>query len=95
METNYTLKNPHKYYIWSVKSRQNQRQILLTDRLSPKDFWFQIGQFVGTHINEMKLIGYKIVKDHWGNDVEEIFQTTEKFMKKEIIDAHNNSDIIK
>ena len=95
METNYTLKNPHKYYIWSVKSRQNSNQILLTDRLSPKDFWFQIGQFVGTHINEMKLIGYKIVKDHWGNDVEEIFQTTGKFMKKEIIDAHNNSDIIK
>jgi len=91
---NYILKNPQKFYIWSVKSRQNPNQILLTDKLSPKDFYFQVGQFVGTHINEMKLIGYKIVKDHWGNNIEEVFQNTGKFMKKEIISAYNNCDLV-
>ena len=42
----------------------------------------------------MKLIGYKMVKDHWGNDVEEIYENTGKFMKKDILQAFNNSDIV-
>lgn len=92
--SNYTLKNPRKYYIWSVKSKKNHNSIHLTDRLTPKDFWFQVGQFVGTEITEMKLIGYKLIKDHWGTDVEEIFENTGKFMKKEIIDAWNNCDVV-
>ena len=93
--SNYTLKNPRKSYIWSVKSKKNHNSIYLTDRLSPKDFVFQIGQFVGTEITEMKLIGYKITKDYYGNDVEEIFQNTGKFMKKEIIEAWNSCDVVK
>ena len=42
-----------------------------------------------------KLIGYKFVKDHYGRDVEEVFQNTGKFMKQEIIDTYNNCDTIK
>jgi len=90
---NFTLKNPQKFYIWSVKSKQNSNQIMITDKLSPKDFYFQVGQFIQSQITEMKLIGYKIIKDHWGNDVEEVYQNTGKFMKQEIIDAYNKSDI--
>jgi len=87
---NYTLKNPQKFYIWSVKSKQNNVSIYITDRLSPKDFWFQVGQFVRTEITEMELIGYKFIKDHWCNDVEKIYKTTNKFMNKNIIDNYNN-----
>ena len=94
-DSNFTLKNPRKYYIWSVVSHHNIRQIYTTDKLAPKDFWFQVGQFVGTSIYEMKLIGYKIVKDHWSRDVEEIFENTGKFMSQEIIDDHNNCDATK
>ena len=89
--SNFTLKNPSKLYIWSVKSYRNPRTIYITDILAPKDFNFQVGQFVGTKINEMKLIGYKFIKDHYGRDVEEVFENTGKFMKQEIIDIHNNS----
>jgi len=93
--SNYTLKNPRKSYIWQVKSKRNQTTIYLTDKLSPKDFVFQVGQFVKTEITEMKLIGYKLVKDHWGRDVDEVFENTGKFMKKEIIEAWNNCDVVK
>lgn len=93
--SNYTLKNPRKSYIWSVKSNQNQTAIYHTSKLAPKDFSFQVGQFVGTEITEMKLIGYKLVKDYWGTDVEEVFENTGKFMKKEIIDAWNSCDVVK
>jgi hypothetical protein len=37
----------------------------------------------------MKLIGYKYIKDHFGRDVEETFENTNKIMKQSIIDAHN------
>tara|TARA_R110000744_G_scaffold371095_1_gene481894 strand:+ start:374 stop:670 length:297 start_codon:yes stop_codon:yes gene_type:complete len=94
-DSNYTLKNPRKYYIWSVRSMRNQTSIYHTSKLAPKDFCFQVGQFVGTEITEMKLIGYKLVKDYWGRDVEETFENTGKFMKKEIIDAWNNCDVVK
>ena len=93
--SNYTLKNPIKYYIWSVKSKQNHNSIYITDKLAPKDFWFQVGQFVRTEITEMELIGYKFIKDHWGTDVEKVYKTTGKFMKKEIIENYNNGDIVK
>jgi len=93
--SNFTLKKPLKFYIWSVKSYGNTRQIFTTDKLSPKDFWFQVGQFIGTPIKEMKLIGYKMVKDHWGRDIEEVFQETGKFMKQEIIDNYNNCDVVR
>lgn len=93
--SNYTLKNPRKSYIWSVKSKKNQPTIYITNQLAPKDFGFQVGNYVGTEIIEMKLIGYRLVKDHWGNDVEETFENTGKFMKKEIIDAWNNCDTVK
>ena len=93
--SNFNLKNPQKFYIWSVKSYRNPRTIYTIDRLTPKDFHFQVGQFVGTRISEMKLIGYKFVKDHYGRDVEEVFQNTGKFMKQEIIDTYNNCDTIK
>ena len=39
----------------------------------------------------MKLIGYKFIKDHWGNDIEETFLDTNKVMKQSIIDAHNTN----
>tara|TARA_R110000822_G_scaffold7052_2_gene29230 strand:- start:172 stop:468 length:297 start_codon:yes stop_codon:yes gene_type:complete len=90
-DKNYTLKNPIKFYLWSVKSYQNKRTIYVTQTLSPKDFNFQVGQFVGTKISEMKLIGYKFIKDHWGNDIEETFLDTNKVMKQSIIDAHNTN----
>lgn len=93
--SNYTLKNPTKYYIWSVKSKKNHNSIYITDKLSPKDFWFQVGQFVRTEITEMELIGHKFVKDHYGTDVEKVYKTTGKFMKKEIIENYNNCDIVK
>ena len=93
--SNYTLKNPRKSYIWQVKSKRNQTTIYLTDKLAPKNFCFEVGQFVGTEITEMKLIGYKLVKDHWERDGEETFENTGKFMKKEIIDAWNNCDVVK
>ena len=86
---NFTLKTPQKYYIWSVKSRGNQTRIFTTYTLSPKDFYFQVGQFVDSYITKMELIGYKIVKDHWGNDVEKIYETTGKYMKQEILDNYN------
>ncbi|MCP3698108.1 MAG: hypothetical protein GY920_06065 [Aliivibrio sp.] len=86
---NFTLKNPLKIYIWSVKSVGNKRMIMFTLQLSPKDFDFQVGQFIGSPITEMKLIGYKYVKDHFGHDVEETFQNTNKFMKQSILDHHN------
>jgi hypothetical protein len=86
---NFTLKNPMKIYIWSVKSYRNPRMIMKTSQLSPKDFHFQVGQFVQSSISEMKLIGYKYIKDHFGRDVEETFENTNKIMKQSIIDAHN------
>jgi len=86
---NFTLKNPMKIYIWSVKSYRNPRMIMKTSKLSPKDFHFQVGQFVQSSISEMKLIGYKYVKDHFGNDVEETFENTNKVMKQSILDQHN------
>lgn len=95
METNFQLKNPRRYYIWSVKSVHNYRQIFLTNRLKPKHFYFEVGQFVKSPILDMELIGYKYVKDHFGNDVEEVFETTGKKMCPEIIEAYNNSDVIR
>ena len=86
---NFTLKNPMKIYIWSVKSYRNPRMIMKTSKLSPKDFHFQVGQFVASSISEMKLIGYKYIKDHFGRDVEETFENTNKFMKQSILDDHN------
>jgi len=86
---NFTLKNPMKIYIWSVKSYRNPRMIMKTSKLSPKDFHFQVGQFVQSSISEMKLIGYKYIKDHFGNDVEETFENTNKVMKQSILDQHN------
>ena len=86
---NFTLKNPMKIYIWSVKSYRNPRTIMKTSKLSPKDFHFQVGQFVQSSISEMKLIGYKYIKDHFGNDVEETFENTNKVMKQSILDQHN------
>jgi hypothetical protein len=86
---NFTLKNPMKIYIWSVKSYRNPRMIMKTSKLSPKDFHFQVGQFVQSSISEMKLIGYKYIKDHFGRDVEETFENTNKFMKQSILDDHN------
>ena len=86
---NFTLKNPIKIYIWSVKSYRNPRMIMKTSKLSPKDFHFQVGQFVQSSISEMKLIGYKYIKDHFGNDVEETFENTNKVMKQSILDQHN------
>jgi hypothetical protein len=86
---NFTLKNPMKIYIWSVKSYRNPRMIMKTSKLSPKDFHFQVGQFVKSSISEMKLIGYKYIKDHFGRDVEETFENTNKFMKQSILDDHN------
>ena len=88
---NFTLKNPMKIYIWSVKSFRNPRMIMKTSKLSPKDFHFQVGQFVQSSISEMKLIGYKYVKDHFGNDVEETFENTNKVMKQSILDQHNQN----
>lgn len=92
--SNFTLKTPQKYYIWSVVSYRNFRQIYTTDKLAPKDFWFQVGQFVRTPITEMKLIGYRIVKDHWGRDIEESFENTGKFMKQEVLDFYNTCDAV-
>ena len=86
---NFTLKNPIKIYIWSVISYGNPRMIMKTSNLSPKDFHFQVGQFVQSSISEMKLIGYKYIKDHFGNDVEETFENTNKVMKQSILDQHN------
>ncbi len=86
---NFTLKNPIKIYIWSVKSYRNPRMIMKTSKLSPKDFHFQVGQFVQSSISEMKLIGFKYIYDHFGRDVEETFENTNKIMKQSIIDAHN------
>jgi len=86
---NFTLKNPMKIYIWSVKSYRNPRMIMKTSKLSPKDFHFQVGQFVQSSISEMKLIGYKYVKDHFGRDIEETFENTNKVMKQSILDQHN------
>ena len=63
--------------------------IMKTSKLSPKDFHFQVGQFVQSSISEMKLIGYKYIKDHFGNDVEETFENTNKVMKQSILDQHN------
>jgi hypothetical protein len=37
----------------------------------------------------MKLIGYKYIKDHFGRDIEETFENTNKFMKQSILDDHN------
>ena len=88
---NYQLKKPMKIYIWKVISRTNMPLIMHTSNLSPKDFYFQIGQFVRSEILEMQLIGYKYIKDHYGNDIEEVYQTTGKFMKKEIIENYNNN----
>ena len=56
---NFKLKNPQKFYLWSVKSYQNYRTIMVTSKLSPKDFNFQVGQFVRSNISEMELIGFK------------------------------------
>jgi hypothetical protein len=86
---NFTLKNPTKFYIWSIKSRSNFRTIMLTDKLSPKDFHFQVGQFIASNISEMKLIGEKFIYDHWGTEQEEIFFNKNKFMKQSIIDDYN------
>ena len=86
---NFQLKNPQKIYIWKVISTKNLPLILHTRNLTPKDFWFQVGQFVRCEIKEMQLIGYKYIKDHYGNDVEEVYQTTGKFMKKEVIEEYN------
>ena len=36
-----------------------------------------------------KLIGFKYIYDHFGRDVEETFENTNKIMKQSIIDAHN------
>ena len=94
-DSNFNLKNPIKYYIWSVVSQGNFRQIFTTSNLSPKNFHFEVGQFVGTPIKEMKLIGYRFVKDHYGRDIEETFENTGKFMKQEIIDNYNSSDVVK
>lgn len=95
METNFQLKNPRRYYIWSVKSVHNCTQIFLTDKLKPRDFWFQVGQFVNSPIVDMELIGYKYVKDHFGNDVEEVFKTTGKKMCPQILEDYNNCDVIR
>lgn len=86
---NYTLKNPKKNYIWLVRARGQKPTVYLTYSLNPKDFYFQVGQYVDAYISSMELIGYKIVKDHYGHDVEDIYQTTGKFMKKEILDNYN------
>lgn len=77
--------------MWSVISRMEIRRIMLTDKLTPKDFWFQVGQFNRSEITEMKLIGYKLIKDHWGKDVEETFLDTNKFMKQSVLDTHNEA----
>jgi len=87
---NYNLKKPKKNYMWSVKSVNDTQKIMITSNLAPKDFWFQCGQFIDGKIIEMKLIGYKITKDYFGNDKEDVFINSNKFMKQSIIDAHNS-----
>jgi len=87
---NYQLKTPLKTYIWSVKQTRGARVIMLTDRLAPKDFHFQVGQFLDSKISEMKLIGHRYVKDHYGNDIEEVFTNSGKLMKQEIVDLFNS-----
>jgi len=88
---NYELKNPRKYYMWSIKSGCKCRRIMFTINLNPKpiDFYHQIGQFIESPIKEMKLIGYKLVKDHYGNDTEEIFENTITYMLQKNTDNHN------
>ena len=88
---NYNLKNPTRSYIWSVKSEGSITKIMITSNRTPKDFWHQVGQFIDGKIIEMKLIGYKITKDYFGNDKEDVFINSNKFMKQSLVDSHNES----
>jgi len=90
---NFTLKNPQKSYIWSVETKGGQTFIHLTTKLTLSELQFhhQVGQCINKEIKEMRLIGYELVKDHWGNDVETIYKNTNTFMKQEILDTFNNS----
>ncbi len=91
---NYILKNPNKNYIWSVETKGGQTFIHMTTKLtlSQLQFQYQVGQCLeNKEITEMKLIGYEIVKDHWGDNVEKIYKNTNRFMKQEVLDTYNNS----
>ena len=88
---NFKLKKPRKNYLWKVISTLDTPKIMITTNLTPKDFWWQCGQHIDGKIIEMKLIGYRITKDHYCSDVEEVYINSNKFMKQSVIDTHNKN----
>ncbi len=91
-DKNFTLKTPTRHWIIKVDSTAGSR-VFYIPKLKPSygRFWFHVGQFIQGHrIKSIKYIGQHLVKDHWGNDTEEIFETSKRVFPQELIEAFNN-----
>jgi len=91
-DKNFTLKKPRKFYIIKVDSTHGFRlQYIPKLKLTYGEFYFYIGQFIQkAHIKSIKYIGTYLVKDHFGNDTEEIFENSKRIFPQDLIEAFNN-----
>jgi len=90
--SNFTLKNPHKIYILQVVTNHGAK-IFYLPVLKPtySRFWFFVGQFIQREeIRSIKYIGVRLIKDHWGNDIEETFADSNRVFPQELIESFNN-----
>lgn len=91
-DKNFTLKKPRRFYIIKVDSTVGSRVFYITKlKLYYGDFYFQVGQFIQkAHIKSIKYIGTYLIKDHFGNDREEVFENSKRVFPQELIETFNN-----
>ena len=88
---NFTLKTPQRDWIIKVETTAGSR-VFYIPVLKPTygRFWFFVGQFIqGQRIKSIKYIGQHFVKDHYGNDTEEVFENINREFPTDLIEAFN------